>query len=203
LNNPILLLIMIAAGGYVAKLWLDDRRAARSGGAHPKALPGATDAPRQAVLIAVLGALVLLGLETAGEITLGVAEQQSRMTWLFALYSVAAAPIIEELIFRGWIVVEHKGRTALWAVAIAASVLFAALHPFLWKWDDTGFALTVSSKGLFSTALVFATSLWLYAARFAPWNPSHSLLPCFAAHAAKNLGVVLVKLAMGFMGAAW
>jgi hypothetical protein len=51
--------------------------------------------------------------------------------------------------------------------------------------------------------VVFALSLWLYAARLAPWNPPRSVLPCFAAHAAKNLGVVGVKLAAGFMGAWW
>jgi hypothetical protein len=29
------------------------------------------------------------------------------------------------------------------------------------------------------------------------------LLPCFAAHAAKNLGVVAIKAALGFMGGLW
>lgn len=194
---------MTAAGLYVGKLWLDDRRVARAGEAAPKALPGATDAPYTAVVIAVAGALILLAAETAGELALGLAAEQSNMTWLFALYTVTAAPIIEELIFRGWLVVEHKGRFLLWAAAIGASALFAALHPFLWRWDDAGFALTLTNKGLFSAAAVFAMSLWLYAARLAPWNPARSLLPCFAAHAAKNAGVVAVKLATGFMGAAW
>lgn len=194
---------MTAAGLYVGKLWLDDRRATRRGQPEAKALPGATDAPRGAVVIAVAGALLLLAAETAGEFALGLAAEQSQMTWIFALYAVAGAPIIEELIFRGWLVVEHKGRATLWAAAICASVLFAALHPFLWKWDEAGFALTLTAKGAFSAAAVFATSLWLYAARLAPWNPARSLLPCFAAHAAKNAGVVAVKLATGFMGAAW
>ena len=90
-----------------------------------------------------------------------------------------------------------------WAAAVGASAIFAALHPFLWRWDDAGFALTFGAKGWFSSAAVFATSLWLYAARLAPWNPQRSLLPCFAAHAAKNLGVVAVKLATGFVGGLW
>lgn len=203
MNNPLLLLIMTAAGIYVGKLWLEDRKAWRGGAPNPKALPGATDAPVRAVVIAVVGALVLLALETWGEIRLGLADQQSQMTWLFALYSVGAAPIIEELIFRGWIVVEGKGRAMRWLGALVASVLFAALHPFLWKWDDAGFALTPGAKGWFSSAMVFATSLWLYAARLAAWNPQRSLLPCFAAHGAKNLGVVGVKLFAGFMGGMW
>ncbi|MCX6950759.1 MAG: CPBP family glutamic-type intramembrane protease, partial [Verrucomicrobia bacterium] len=141
--------------------------------------------------------------ETGGEIALGLAGQQSRLTWLAALYSVAAAPIIEELIFRGWLVVENRGRAMAWAGAAGASALFAVLHPFLWRQDEAGWALTLDAKGWFSTAAVFAMSLWLYAARLATWNPARSLLPCFAAHAAKNLGVVVVKLGAGFMGGLW
>ena len=155
------------------------------------------------MLIAIGGALVLLAGETVGEVALGVASEQSRMTWLFALYSVCAAPVIEELIFRGWIVVERRGTALLWLGAIGASVAFALLHPFLWRWDDAGFAFTFGRKGWFSTVVVFATSLWFYAARFGRWNATRSLLPCFAAHAAKNLGVVAIKAAAGFMGALW
>ncbi len=202
-NSPLLLLIMTAAGLYVGKMWLDDRRAGRAGTVKVGALPGATDAPPRAVIIAVVGALVILAIETGGEIALGVAAEQSKMTWLFALYSVAGAPIIEELIFRGWIVVENRGRAAMWAAAVGASVIFAAVHPFLWRWDDAGFALTLGLKGWFSAGVVFAMSLWMYVARFAAWNPQRSLLPCFAGHAAKNLGVVGVKLAAGFMGGVW
>lgn len=203
MNSPLLLVLMTVAGIYVGKLWLEDLRAARAGKANPRAFPGAVGTPRRAVVIAVAGAIVILAAETAGEIRLGLADQQSRMTWLFALYSVAAAPLIEELIFRGWIVVEHRGRALMWTAAVGASVLFAALHPFLWQWDDAGFTLTPDAKGWFSTATVFAASLWLYSARLAAWNPQRSLLPCFAAHAAKNLGVVGVKLSAGFMGGLW
>jgi len=203
-NHPLLLLLMTAAGLYVGKLWRDDRRASRAAGRpDPRALPGATDAPPRAVWIAVTGALVILAAETFGENALGLADQQSHMTWLFALYSVAAAPLIEEMIFRGWLVIEQRGRAAMWAGVMGASVGFAALHPFLWRWDDTGFAFTFSAKGWFSTAAVLATSLWLYAARLAPWNPRRSLLPCFAGHAAKNLGVVAIKAAAGFMAGLW
>lgn len=203
MNHPALLLLMSCAGLYVAKLWRDDLRAAEQGRPNPNALPGATRASRTAILIAIGGALGLLAAETIGEAVLGVAGEQSRMTWLFALYSVCAAPVIEETIFRGWIVVERRGRAMLWLSAIGASVGFAALHPFLWRWDDAGFAFTFGRKGWFSTAIVFATSLWFYAARFGRWNSTRSLLPCFAAHAAKNLGVVVIKTAAGFMGALW
>jgi len=203
MNHPLLLALLTAASLYVGKLWWDDRRAARVGDPKPNALPGATDAPARALIIAVTGALLILVAETAGEIRLGIASEQSRMTWLFAVYSICAAPVIEEILFRGWLVIENRGRAVLWGGAVAASLLFAALHPFLWRWDEDAFALTFGAKGWFSTAVVFATSLWFYLARFAPWNPQHSLLPCFAAHAAKNIGVVAVKASTGFMGGAW
>lgn len=203
MNHPALLVLMTAAGLYVASLWRGDVQAARAGKSNPTAFPGATDAPARAAWFAIVGALALLAAETFGESALGLAAQQSRMTWLFGFYSVLAAPFIEELIFRGWLVIENRGRVALWAGTVGASVAFAALHPFLWRWDDAGFAFTFSAKGWFSTAAVFATSLWLYVARFAAWNPQRSLLPCFAAHAAKNLGVVAIKAAAGFMAGAW
>ncbi len=203
MNHPLLLALLTAAGLYVAKLWRDDARAALTPRPQPRPLPGATPAPPRAIVIAVIGALVLVAAETAGEYALGIAGDQSKMTWLFALYSVTAAAVIEELIFRGWLVVENRGRAAQWAGIFGASLLFAALHPFLWQWDDAGFAWTFTAKGWFSAGIVFLTSLWLYVVRFAPWNPQHSLLPCFVGHAAKNLAVVAVKAATGFMGGAW
>jgi uncharacterized protein len=203
MNNPLLLALLTVAGLYVAKLWFDDVRATQEGKATPHVLPGATTAPRRAITIAVIGALVLLGAETVGEIALGIADEQSQMTWLFALYSVAAAPWIEEIIFRGWLVIEYHGRATLWFGAVGASVLFAMLHPFLWRWDHAGFVLTPGTKGWFSTVVVFTTSLWFYVARLAPWNPQHSLLPSFAGHAAKNAGVVAIKAATGFIADLW
>lgn len=199
MNQPILIALLTLAGLYVAKLWRDDLRRAGSGDGATRPLPGATPAPGRAVIIAIAGALVLLAAETAGELALGLAEQQSRMTWLFALYSVVAAPVIEEVIFRGFLVIENRGRLVLWTGVVAASAAFALLHPFLWRWAEHGLELTLTAKGWFSSGIVFVTSLWLYVARLAPWNPHRSLLPCFAAHAAKNAGVVGIKAATGFM----
>ncbi len=199
---PLLLLPLGAAGLYAGKLWLDDLRAAGAGSPNPRALPGATRARPTAILIAVAGSLVLLALETFGEKTLGLAAQQSTITWLFGLYSLIAA-ITEEIIFRGFLVIENRGAAARWAGIFAASALFAVLHPFLWRWEDAGFELTLTTKGAFSTAIVFATSLWLYVARFASWNPTRSLLPCIAGHAAKNAGVIAIKAAQGFVSGIW
>lgn len=203
LNHPLLLLALTLGGVYLARLWRDDVRAAAQGRPHANPLPGATPAPPRAVLIAVIGAVAIVALETAGEFALDVAAEQSRITWLFALYTIVGAPVIEELIFRGWIVVEHRGRRVMWAAAVGASLVFAVLHPFLWRWDEGGFEWTLGRKGWFSTTVVFATSLWFYAARLAKWNPTRSLLPCFAAHATKNVGVVAVKAATGFVSGLW
>ena len=64
---------------------------------------------------------------------------------------------------------------------------------------EDGFELTLTVKGFFTTGLLFANSLWFYACRFAPWNPSRSIFPAMIAHAASNLGVYCVKLAQGFV----
>ena len=77
------------------------------------------------------------------------------------------------------------------------------LHPFLWEWQQGGLVLHLGAKGWFSTAMIFAGSLWFYAVRFLPANPARSLLPCIAAHAAKNLGVFAIKYAQGFVSGWW
>jgi uncharacterized protein len=226
MNHPLLLALLTVAGIYLGKLWRDDACAAAGGAPHPNALPGATRAPARTVAIAVIGALAIVAAETYGERVLGVSGEQSHVTWLFAAYSIMGAPIIEEIIFRGWIVIGIRGRPSkaktaedakgvrdaaavkmeplvsavTWLGAIGASVVFALLHPFLWRWDDAGFVLTFGAKGWFSVTAVFATSLWLYIVRLAAWNPQRSLLPCFAGHAAKNIAVVAIKAAMGFVG---
>ena len=200
-ENPLLLLIMTAAALYVGKLWRDDYRSNLAGKPHPQALPGATSAPRNAYLIAIVGSLILLIGETLGEYQLGIVSEQSELTILLALYTLAA-PIIEEIIFRGYLVLNNRGSAARWAGIIAASAIFALIHPFLWEWDET-FTLTLTAKGAFSTAAAFVFSLWFYAVRFARWNHRHSLLPCFVAHATKNLGVIAIKAAQGYVVGWW
>jgi hypothetical protein len=74
------------------------------------------------------------------------------------------------------------------------------MHPFLWVWEDSGFEWTLGTKGWFSTFFAFAGSVAFYALRFNRWNPSLSLIPCFAAHFAKNAAVIAVKASLGFVG---
>ena len=197
-----MLVALLGFSAYVARLWWEDLRAARAGNPSPRALPGAAPAPARAVALAAAGGLVLLAAETAGEYALGIEDEQSRMTVLFGLYTLAAA-FVEELIYRGFVVVEHRGRAALVAGCVGASAVFALLHPFLWRWEDAGFAWQGTTKAWFSTAAIFAGSLWFYAVRFWSLNPARSLLPCIAAHAAKNLGVFAVKAAQGHVSGWW
>src|SRR5687768_9148398 len=130
MHHPLLLLLLTAAGIHAGRLWHADRRAARAGQPHPAAMPGATDAPRAAVAIAVAGAMLILALETAGEYALDLTAQQSRMTVLMAVFSIVSAPIIEELIFRGWLLPLRHRTSLQWLAAFGASLLFALGHPF-------------------------------------------------------------------------
>lgn len=201
-ENPLLLLALIAGGVLLARAWWVDLRDHRQGRPNPQAFPGATPAAPGVMVAAVCGTVLLLAAETYGEIRLGLSAQQSKTTILFGLYTLAAAAI-EEVIFRGYLVIENRGRGVLLAGVVAASAGFALLHPFLWQWHDAGFVLQLTAKGWFSTLAIFTGSLWFYALRLLAWNPQRSLLPCFAAHATKNLGVFLIKLAQGHVTGAW
>jgi len=216
-DDPLLSILMIAAGIYVLHLWRQDYQQARAGRPNPGALPGATPASLTACLIAAAGALLILAGETWGELHLGISDEQSNMTVLFGLTTLSAA-FVEELIFRGFIVIDKHGPIIRWAGILAASVLFTALHPFLWKWDmgelpawhavkvwQWGDWLTwqFTTKGWFSAAAVFVSSLWFYTVRFASFNPTHSLIPCVTAHATKNLGVFAIKSVQGFVTGIW
>src|SRR3954471_18113374 len=106
-NDPRVVLLMIGVGVYVAKLWYDDFRNALKGQPNARGLPGATPASWKAVIIAATGSLVLLAAETWGEKMFGLTEQQSKMTALYAVYTLLAA-VIEEIIFRGFIVIENR-----------------------------------------------------------------------------------------------
>jgi membrane protease YdiL (CAAX protease family) len=201
-DNPLMLVAMIMGGAYLGKLWLDDLRTARAGAPNPRAFPGAAPAGRPILILAVAGTLMLLAAETAGEYALDLTASQSKMTVLFGLYTLAAA-LMEEIIFRGYLVIMNRGRSALIGGIFAASALFALLHPFLWEWQDGSLRFVLTSKAWFSTGAIFAGSLWFYALRFLPANPLRSLAPCIIAHLTKNLGVFAIKYAQGFVSGWW
>ncbi len=207
-DNPLVELALLGLTGYVFSLWVSDLRRSRAGVPDARAFPGAVTCSLAAVWVAVGGALALLGLETGGEYALGISGQQSNITALFLLIMVAAA-FGEELVFRGFLVVTGRGRAALIASVIGFSLLFAFGHPFLWDWKSPAegqasqLVFDFSLKAWWSTGLVLAFSLWLYAMRFNRLNPKSSLIPCIAAHLTKNLGVFAIKLAQGHVSGWW
>ncbi len=196
-ENPVMILLYLGVALYVGRMYWVDYQAARAGHPSESAMPGAVGAPAKAYWIGLVGALLLLGVETGGELALGIAAEQSEMVWYF-VFAIVAAGVVEEVIFRGFLVVTSKGRAALIASCLGFSLIFALIHAHLWSMED-GFEWTFTAKALFTTALLFLNSVWFYTVRFAPWNPGHSIFPCMLAHAASNLGVFGVKWVQGFI----
>jgi hypothetical protein len=183
-----------AIGAVVFYLWWSDWRAGRG----DAGFPGASGAPLRVLLVAGLGGVALTLLETVGESLLGLTAEQTELA-VFAIVPLLAAAVVEEVVFRGYLVVQNRGRVWLWGSVVAFSFLFAVIHPYLWSWEDGSLSVEFSAKGVFSTAFVFANSLWFYAVRFSFGNRSHSLLPCFVAHGASNFAVWAVKGFQGFL----
>ena len=196
MDSPLIQIILLGLIAYLFHLWLLDFRSADQGGATIGSFPGARRCSKQWVLIGVAGALFLVGAETVGETLLGLSSKQSSMTFLFALVTVASG-FGEELVFRGYLVITNKGKPMLWAGILAFSLLFAAVHPYLWSWENGGLEIQLTVKAWFSTGVIFLNSLWFYYLRFAKANATKSLWPCIAAHASSNAAVFFVKLAQG------
>lgn len=206
-ESPWANLFYVAIALYVLYLYRCDFLAEKSGQPNPKPMPGATAASTGLYVMGVIGALLILAVETFGEIALGISSEQSDIIWFFVFTSLAAG-VIEEVIFRGFLVVENRGRAVLIGSCTAFSLIFALLHPYLWEFDYpdgvetwqfwlADFSFILTPKAFFTTAILFVNSLWFYALRFGPWNREHSLFPCMLAHAASNLGVFVVKWMQG------
>ena len=196
-ENPIMILLYVGIAVYVGNMYWSDYQAQKDGDLNDQAMPGAFKTTIAAVAIGVVGSLILLGVETGGEVALGISAEQSEVVW-YLLITWLCAGVIEEVIFRGYLVVDKKGTAALVGSCVGFSLIFALLHPHLWSMED-GFQFTLTQKGLFTTSLLFTNSLWWYACRFGPWNPTRSIFPCMIAHASSNLGVFFVKLSQGYV----
>lgn len=210
-DNPLLILLMLGAAAYVFKLWLDDYRANAGGKPAAGALPGAFPASGKAIVAAVAGALIILAAEVGGEYGLGIVEDQSEITALFGVFMLTAA-FFEELIFRGYLVVQNRGRAVLIGSIVFFSLVFTLAHPFLWEFEggeaawrfwEGSLTFDFSTSAWFSTVIVFINSLWFYTVRFYALNTTRSLIPCFAAHLASNAGVFAVKGMQGFVVGWW
>ncbi len=201
-----MVLAISAVSVYLFWLWWSDFKSAQAGKPNENAFPGAVPASKLAIGVAIVGSIILLALETAGEYALGISDEQQSIAAVF-LFSMIAAAFVEELIFRGYLVVTKRGRAALVFSILGFSAVFAILHPFLWQWDvadgnswwQGSIVWDFSLKAWFSTVMIFIASLWFYTVRFLPVNPAHSLVPCIAAHLTKNVGVFVIKWAQGFV----
>ena len=206
-DSPLLIIVLFAAAVYLAKIWYDDYRAADSGKPNPKALPGATNASLKLVWIGIAGAIALVAIETVGEISLGVSDEQSDIKAI-ALLSLIGAGILEEVIFRGYLVIQSKGRAWLVASIVGFSLIFALLHYQYYmdlskEGDDWILQIEIGAKEGWTLLILFVNALWFYSLRFLKWNPTRSLLPCFVAHIASNICVFVVKLAQGHVVGLW
>jgi len=192
-ENPTFGILYGIIAVVVLYLWRQDWKSGKETG-----FPGASGAPIRLLVIAGIGGIVLTLLETAGEYALGLTAEQSELAAI-AIVPLLGAAVVEELIFRGYLVVDQKGRGPLIASIVGFSLIFAVIHPHLWSWEEGVFSLELTRKGFFTTTFLFVNSLWFYAVRFSPGNKSRSLLPCFIAHAASNGSVWLIKGFQGFL----
>ena len=100
-ETPLMILLYVGAAAYLGQIYWGDYKAVTSGEANVGAMPGAVAAPLGAFIIGTLGALLLLGVETGGEIALELVDEQSEMVWFFVFAAIAAG-VVEEVIFRGF-----------------------------------------------------------------------------------------------------
>ena len=199
-ESPFMVLLYVGVAAYVGYMyWGDYQSNQASEQPDPRGMPGATSARWGLYGIGVIGALLILAAETGGEIALGIASEQSEMVWYF-VFAILGAGIVEEVIFRGYLVVDSKGRAALIGSCVGFSLIFAIIHGHFWSNEEgQAFAWTFTTKAFFTTGILLANSLWFYALRFGSWNKNRSLFPCMLAHAASNFGVFAVKWAQGFV----
>ena len=166
-----------------------------------RAFPGTAPASAFLIIVAITGALVILAIETIGEYRLGTSATQSDIAGSFLLVMVAAG-FLEELIFRGYLVIENRGRFILWSGILVVSAIFTLGHAQYWLlWGESSptgdLSLNFTTGSHWTLMILFANSLWFYAVRFNRFNPARSLLPCFAAHISSNIGVFAIKLFQG------
>lgn len=200
-ENPVFIVLTLVAAGYIFNIWRQDYRAFSPGKEVGNPLPGASPVTLSWAVIGAVGALVIVGIETAGEIALGVSGDQSTVV-VISLIPFICAGFMEELIFRGFAFYDKKGPKILWLSIIGASLLFALAHFQYYTepvdggswWEKT---LKIDPQSSWSLLILFVNSIWFYILRFAPTNTHRSLIPCFAAHIASNVGVFIVKLAQG------
>ena len=198
--DPLNVILSVVAAAFILKMWISDYMAWKKGTPFERAIAGATGAPMRLVWLSVIVSVGIVIIESAGEYALGATTAQSTIPWYY-LAAMLGAGIVEEMIFRGYLVIQTKGRKTLIASIIIFSIAFALIHGHLlgWSKDTYSFEVKLAPGPIWWTLILFTNSLWWYAVRFMPSNKDHSLLPCFAGHMASNLAVFVIKLAEGYV----
>ena len=202
-EEPLLQIVTIGVTLYIVKEWLSDLKAYQNNTPNPNPYPGAVPSSKPAITISVIGAIIILLLETGGEIAIGISDEQSEMTLLFFMVTLVAA-FGEELIFRGFLIdiIKSNQRTLL---CILLSIIFTLLHPYIWTIDEEMKWLTfwkfihlnMTEKSLFTSLFILLNSLWFFYLRFFKFNKTQSIIPCIAAHLSSNIGVFIIKAIQG------
>ena len=198
---------MFAASAWLFKMWLGDLSDFRKTGVGRRGeFPRARPASKWLAWLGVFVGLWILAGITIAEIATGEVGAQTKVSCL-ALLSWVGAAFIEELIFRGYLVIDHHGEFVLWLGVLFFSFIFTVFHPFFWDYTipdggsvfDASFTFNFTAKALRDSANVFGSSVVFYALRFCPQNKMRSLIPCIAAHLTYNVGVFCVKAFQGFV----
>lgn len=192
-------IITLGIALWLFSIFLKDCRG--NSGAH-QPLEGASKAPLNFCMIGAFLALVMVAASTAAECWAGVSQEQSDVPFYELVFWMAAA-FVEELIFRGYLVVKNRGAAALVGSVIFFSAVFTLAHPFFWDYtpaegsEESVLTFSFGAFAWISSATIFANSLIFYWLRFSKFNPKRSLIPSICAHLSYNVGVYAVKLAQG------
>ena len=196
-DSPITVFLYCAIALYLVYLYRCDIKAFCRGLHVAKALPGATPISLMLTVFSLLAGTFLLANAVLGEYALDLVDLQNEMVWFF-VFATLSAGVVEELIFRGYLVIENKGSRVLALSCIGFSFLFAMIHPNLWSFDG-GFHWIFSTNAIYDTWILVLNSLFFYSLRFGPWNPQRSILPSMIAHGVFNFGVFGVKWFQGYI----
>ena len=206
-DSPVYSIISFGIAFYLFYMWFGDyRHYCKTGELRKGAFEGATSVQSKLLWIAFATGVGILLLVTFAESLAGATSEQTSVA-PFALISWIGAGFVEELIFRGYLVVKNKGKFALVGSILFFSFVFAIGHPFLWDYTvEDGqsvlsgvWKLNLTLQATIATISIFACSLLFYSLRFVPMNVNRSILPCIVAHIAYNCGVFAMKLGQGFV----
>jgi membrane protease YdiL (CAAX protease family) len=101
--------------------------------------------------------------------TLAALLQAAPAAWLGVLGQVFFSPIVEETMFRGFVLPQLAARMDFWKANLLQALLFTAMHWPNWIWTNgLGPGLLSSSMGVFAIALLFG---WLLKRTNSLWPP--------------------------------